>query len=96
MSTQPASTSDSQKRYISENVMVETWFDKEVPKRSMSPLPHGPSPKAATPPLPSERPQPSFSRTVEVGRSPTFTPPEDSDSISTLHHQQFRRTPVAR
>ncbi|VDK35589.1 unnamed protein product [Taenia asiatica] len=97
VSTQPSSTSDSQKRYISENVMVETWFDKEVPKRSMSPLPRGPSPKAATSPLlSSERSQPSFSRTVEVGRSPTFTPPEDSDSMSTLHHQQFRRTPVAR
>ncbi|CDS37629.1 Ankyrin repeat domain containing protein [Echinococcus multilocularis] len=95
--TQPSLTSDSQKRYMSENVMVETWFEKEVPKRSMSPLPRGSSPKAAISPLlPSERPQLSFSRTVEVGRSPTFTPPEDFDSISTLHHQQFRRTPVAR
>ncbi|KAL5967170.1 KN motif and ankyrin repeat domain-containing protein 1 [Taenia solium] len=97
VSTQPSPTSDLQKRYISENVMVETWFDKEGPKRSISPLPRGPSPKAATSPLlPSERSQPSFSRTVEVGRSPTFTPPEDSDSMSTVHHQQFRRTPVAR
>lgn len=96
-SSHPAVTPDSQKRYMSENVMVETWFDKESPKRSMSPLPRSSSPKATSSPLlPLERPQPSFSRTVEVGRSPTFTPPEDSDSMSTLHHQQFRRTPVAR
>nr|CDS35288.1 ankyrin repeat domain [Hymenolepis microstoma] len=90
--------SESHSQYYTGTTLTETWFDKDTPFKSrMSPPSGHVSPRLQTSPTPSAEHVPGgYSRIVEVARSPGFTTNEETDGVSTLQYQHFRRTPVQR
>ncbi|KAM7541832.1 hypothetical protein Aperf_G00000013013 [Anoplocephala perfoliata] len=96
--SQPDSDPDSQSRYYTGNVTVNTWYKGDFPSKiHMNPPSRDAFSKA---PISSHPPskdmQGSFSRTVEVARSPTFSLPDESEGVSMPQQQQIKRTPVQR